>query len=43
MSYSSHVNIHGYYSYCVYLHIFTPTNVDVFLLKMCKMDTFFLF
>ena len=47
MSYNSRVNIHsylhGYCSYHVYLHIFTPTNVGIFLLKMCKMGTFFYF
>ena len=25
----------------VYLHIFTPSDMDFFLFKMCKIDTFF--
>ena len=32
--------MHGYCSNYVFMHIFTPTNVGVFLVKMCKMNDF---
>ena len=35
--------MHGYCSNCAFLHKFTPTDVGVFLLKLCKMSTFFHF
>ena len=34
-------NMHGYYSNCAFMHNFTPTDVIVFLLKMCKICYFF--
>ena len=35
--------MHSYCSNGAFMHIFTPTNVGVFLVKMCKMKDFFFF
>ena len=32
--------MHGYFHNCAFMHNFTPTDVDVFLIKMCKISTF---
>ena len=34
------VHMHGYCSNCAFMHIFTPTDVDFFWVKMCKMKGF---
>ena len=35
--------MHGYCSNYAFMHIFTPIDVGVFLVKMCKMKDFFAF
>ena len=35
--------MHGYYSTCAFMHNFTPTDVGVFLVKMCISQHFFYF
>ena len=37
------VHMHGYCSICHKCIFFTPTDVSVFLLKICKMSNFFYF
>ena len=32
--------MHGYCSTCAFMHNFTPTNVGIFWVKMCKMKAF---
>ena len=41
--YSNRAYMHGYYSNCAFIYNFTPTDVCVFLLKMCKIGYFFHF
>ena len=41
--YSNRAYMHGYYGNCAFMYNFTPTNVCVFLLKMCKIGYFFHF
>ena len=41
--YSNRVNKHSYCSKCVYLHIYTPTDVVSFETKLCKFHNFFYF
>ena len=41
--YNNRVYMHGYYSTCVFMYNFTPTDVNVFLLKMYKMYYFLYF
>ena len=41
--YSNRAYMHGYYSNCAFMYNFTPTDVCVFLLKMCKIGYFFHF
>ena len=40
MSYSDGAYMHGHCSICIIMHNFTPTDVGVFLAKMCKMKEF---
>ena len=40
MSYSDCAYMHGHCSICIIMHNFTPTDVGVFLVKMCKMKEF---
>ena len=40
---SNRVNKHSYCSKCVYLHIYTPTDVVSFETKLCKFHNFFYF
>ena len=42
-SYNNWVCIHGYYSSCIFMHNFTPTDVGVFWMKMCKKSCFLYF
>ena len=32
--------MHGYYSSCAFMYNFTPIDIGVFLVKMCKMKCF---
>ena len=41
--YSNRVNKHSYCSKCVYLHMYTPTDVVSFETKLCKFHNFFYF
>ena len=41
--YSNRAYMHDYYSNCAFMYNFTPTDVCVFLLKMCKIGYFFHF
>ena len=42
-NYSNRAYIHGYYNTFVYMHNFTSTDMDDFLVKMCKINHFFVF
>ena len=35
--------MHGYYSTCAFMHNFTPIDVNVILVKMCKISYFLYF
>ena len=35
--------MHGYYSTYAFMHNFTPTDVGVFFVRMCKMKGFLYF
>ena len=35
--------MHSYCSNCTFMHNFTPTNVGIFLIKICKIKEFFIF
>ena len=35
--------MHNYYSSCAFMHNFTPNDVGVFLVKICKMSCFLYF
>ena len=42
-SYCSRINMHSYYSIFAYEQYYRPTDIGIFLAKMCKLTTFLYF